>query len=145
MARRDRNTTVANSAPQEFSDLTNAFFRFTFLTALVVAAACVVVRWVLPPLLVLLCHSAQDLIDLAAACAVLPEYWISTANRRRSKSPPSLLAYEYGCAVGAIAHVVHTIVGWAFRIAAKVAQTVHPLVVGVVAGALEISLLASWI
>ncbi len=47
------------------------------LTAVVIALACLAVRWLLPLALRLLREPLQDAIDIVAAGMLFPEYWLS--------------------------------------------------------------------
>lgn len=76
-----------------------------YATILMVATG-IIVRWILPTLLQLALRIVGGCVAVAAACLILPEYWLSTVARRRSGAPPRI-AYEYDDAVSGICRVVH--------------------------------------
>jgi hypothetical protein len=99
---------------------------------LVVAVACLVVRFVVPVALRTLIEPARDAVTLLAALLVLPEYWVSRARRRAGGTPPHL-AYVYGDGVTRLAWLGDRGVVLVLRSLARAAVTIHPLVVGLVA------------
>ncbi len=99
---------------------------------LVVAVACLVVRFVVPVALRTLIEPARDAVTLLAALLVLPEYWISRARRRAGETPPHL-AYVYGDGVTRLAWLGDRGVVLILRSLSRAAVTVHPMVVGLVA------------
>jgi hypothetical protein len=99
---------------------------------LVVAVACVVVRFVVPVALRTLIEPARDVVTLVAALLVLPEYWVSRSRRRAGGTPPHL-AYIYGNGVTHLAWLGDRGVVLVLRSLARAAVTVHPLAVGLVA------------
>jgi hypothetical protein len=105
-------------------------------TVVVMAVACVVVRWLLPLVLRLSQRPLQDLIDLTAALLVLPECLLSSTCRRVVGMPPRI-SYEYAAAIGWAAHIVHSVLGRAFPVVARIAGRIPAPVVAVVAGCVE--------
>ncbi|MGH3773280.1 MAG: hypothetical protein ACRDRW_18105 [Pseudonocardiaceae bacterium] len=75
--------------------------------AVLMVVSCIVVRWLLPTLLQLALRIVENCMTFTAACLLLPEYWLSTAIRRRSDSPPRI-AYEYGDAIAGLCRILHT-------------------------------------
>jgi hypothetical protein len=78
-----------------------------YMTVLVVAS-CIIVRWLLPPLLKSTLAIIDHCVAFLASCLLLPEYWLSTAARRRSGYPPRL-AYEYGDAITGLCRMLHIV------------------------------------
>lgn len=76
-----------------------------YMTVLVVAS-CIVVRWLLSTLLKLALAIVDHCVAFMACCLLLPEYWLSTAARRRSGYPPRI-AYEYGDAITGLCRMLH--------------------------------------
>ncbi|MEV4145433.1 hypothetical protein AB0J40_17305 [Amycolatopsis sp. NPDC049691] len=107
--------------------------------AVVVAMACLVVRFVVPVALRTLVEPARDVVTLLAALLVLPEYWVSRAHRRAGGTPPHL-AYLYGHGVTRLAWLGDRGVVLTLRSLARAAVAVHPLVVGLVAAAWKLAL-----
>lgn len=105
---------------------------------LVVALACLLVRFVVPVVLKALIEPVREIVGVLAALLVLPEFWISTARRREGGAPPHL-AYVYGNGVGRLAYLGYRGVGTVLRSLARAATTVHPLVVGIVAAAWDVA------
>ncbi|WP_410572833.1 hypothetical protein [Amycolatopsis sp. cmx-4-61] len=101
---------------------------------LVVAVACLVVRFVVPIMLRTLIEPARDVVTLLAAVLVLPEYWLSQARRRAGGAPPHF-AYVYGNGVTRLAWLGDRGVVLVLRSLARVAVSVHPLAVGLAAAA----------
>lgn len=79
----------------------------------------------------------QAAVAALAAVMVLPEYYVSTASRRRHRDPPQF-AYDYGAAVGWVASLVHQVVGWLLHGSARALRAIPVAVVAVVAGVLTI-------
>lgn len=75
-------------------------------TAVLMVASCIVVRLLLPALLQPALRTVENFVAFAAACLLLPEYWLSTAARRRSGCPPRI-AYEYGDAIAGFCRILH--------------------------------------
>lgn len=136
---------MADPVPATGEEIALAIARGALFTALAVVLACVAVRWVLPLILRVLKRPVQDLIQVVAACVVLPDYWASRATRRITGGPPPMVVYEYGYTVGWIARVAHNVIGRTFAVLATIASSVHPAAVAVAAGAVEISLLMGWL
>ncbi|WP_326944419.1 hypothetical protein OG439_31915 [Amycolatopsis sp. NBC_01307] len=105
--------------------------------AIGIAIACLTTRWVAPWVLRLLAGSVQAAVAALAAVMVLPEYYVSTASRRRHRDPPQF-AYDYGAAVGWVASLVHQVVGWLLHGSARALRAIPVAVVAVVAGVLTI-------
>jgi len=83
------------------------FLRELLYTAVLMVASCIVVRYFLPALLHLALEIVENCVAFAAACLLLPEYWLSTAARRRLGAPPQI-AYEYGDAIAGLYRLLHT-------------------------------------
>lgn len=108
------------------------------IVAMVIALSIVTVRWLLPLALRILLEPLRHTVDIAAACLLLPEYWLSTASRRFVGAPP-YWAYEYGTAVSWVARLIHAILDRLFRGLDSVAGAVPFLVIAVAAGGITIS------
>ncbi|WP_328612529.1 hypothetical protein OHS18_24450 [Amycolatopsis sp. NBC_00355] len=106
--------------------------------ALVVALACLIVRFAVPVALKTLIEPARDVVTLVAALLVLPEYWVSCARRRAGGAPPHF-AYLYGDGVTRLAWLGDRGVVLVLRSLARAASTVHPLVVGLAAAAWKLT------
>lgn len=100
-----------------------------------VIIACLTTRWVVPLVLRMLATSLQGAVAMVAALVILPEYYVSSASRRRHVPPPQL-AYDYGAAVGWLASLTHRIVGSLFRNLANAIGAIPMAVVAIVTGVL---------
>lgn len=110
------------------------------LAAVVIAFACLTVRWLLPLALRTLLEPLQDAIDILAAGMLFPEYWLSWASRRVIGRPPQL-AYEYGSAVAWMARLVHSLIDRCFRGLEVAANAVPLTLIAVAAGGITVRLL----
>lgn len=99
--------------------------------------ACVTTRWVAPLVLRMLARSIQFTIAMVAMLMILPEYYVSSASRRRHLHPPQQ-AYDYGAAVGWLAFLIHRAVGWIFHNLANAIRAIPVAVVAMVTGGLTI-------
>lgn len=106
-------------------------------SVLLVAMACIAVRFVLPALLRTLVEPAREVVSLIAAVLVLPEYWISRA-RRRNGGTPHHFAYVYGDGVVRLAALGDRSVVLLLRSLARAAIAVHPIAVAVVVVAWQV-------
>ncbi|MBB5850196.1 hypothetical protein HDA45_000283 [Amycolatopsis umgeniensis] len=95
-------------------------------------------RWIAPWALRLLAAFIQLTVAVLATVMVLPEFHLSTVSRRRDRDPPQF-AYDYGAAVGWMALLIHRVVGWLLRGAARVLHAIPVAVVAVVAGVVTIA------
>jgi hypothetical protein len=109
------------------------FLRELASAAVVIGLVCIAVRWVLPTLLRMALAVIEDGVDLAGACLLLPEYWVSTNRRRRSRCPHRL-AYEYAAGVAGLCRVLHMALRRLVRGLVVAAHAVPAPLVAVTAG-----------
>lgn len=108
----------------------------TIFTAIVIG--CVGIRWIAPFALRVLAISTQNAVGTVAAVLILPEYYVSTAIRRRQLDPPQV-AYDYGAVVGWIALLLHRIIGLLLLGAADVLRAIPMTLIGVLSGGLMVA------
>ena len=119
----------------------------TFLHGIVVVAAAgcgaaLTVRWILPSLLKAVQEILVQGVFAAAAVLLFPEYLWSTAMRARGRTP-ARLAHNYGDIVAGGAWVITLALRRLCRGLAESARRVPPVVVGLVAGLIQLLLLIS--
>lgn len=90
------------------------------------------------PLWVKALEIVEDCVVFAAACLLLPEYWLSTAARRRSGCPPHI-AYEYGDAIAGLCRILHIALHRAVHGLTIAAQEVPPPFVAVLTGGIYLA------
>jgi hypothetical protein len=105
-----------------------------------VTIACLTTRWVAPLVLRMLARSIQTAVAMVATLMILPEYYVSSASRRRHLHPPQL-AYDYGAAVGWLAFLIHRIVGWLLQNLANTIREIPLALVAIIACGLTVGLL----
>jgi hypothetical protein len=102
-----------------------------------VTIACLTTRWVAPLVLHMLARSIQTAVAMVATLMILPEYYVSSASRRRRLHPPQL-AYDYGAAVGWLAFLIYRIIGWLLHNVANAIRAIPVALVAIVTGVLTV-------
>lgn len=117
-----------------------AFLYQLVVVAVVGAAGCVAVRWVLPILLRIALGLLLDAVLCLGAILLLPEYWLSSARRRRRGRPPTG-AYEYASAVAGACRAVHLLLRRGLRGLAVAAHAAPLPLVAIITGGLYVAAL----
>ena len=117
-----------------------AFLHHLVVVAVVVAAGCVAVRWVLPTLLRITLGLLLDAVLCLGAILLLPEFWLSSAQRRR-RGRPSTGAYEYASAVAGVCRAVHLLLRRGLRGLAVAAHAAPLPLVAIITGGLYVATL----
>ncbi|MFD2474141.1 hypothetical protein [Amycolatopsis silviterrae] len=115
-----------------------AFLHGLGTSALVIAAVCLAVRFVLPAVLKILVEPARSCVSLTAALLLLPEYWLSR-SRRREGALPAPFAYAYGDGIAHLAGLGERSVVLLLRSLAEASATVPPLAVAGVTAAWQLA------
>lgn len=115
-----------------------AFFHGLVTAGLIMAVACLTVRFILPVALTLLMDPLRSCMSLTAALLLLPEYWFSR-SRRRGGSAPAPFAYAYGDGIVHLASLGDRSVTLLLRSLADAAATVHPLAVASITAVWEVA------
>lgn len=113
------------------------FFQSITLVALIIAVACVVVRWVVPLVLEILIKPLQDGIAAVAGLALLPEYALTTIMRWMGRSP-FRIAYDLGDAIAWVVRTSCVTVRITFDGLSRAARSVHPAIVAVISGGIAL-------
>ncbi|HEX8867375.1 MAG TPA: hypothetical protein VF821_17080 [Lentzea sp.] len=101
--------------------------------AIAVVCACLTTRWAAPFLLRLASSALRAAIAVTAVLLIFPEYRWSTRNRR-SKKPPSSIAYTYGDVVGRTSFWINRLLSVVLSAAAEAVKALPPPLVAILAG-----------
>ncbi|MDQ3763196.1 MAG: hypothetical protein M3460_16610 [Actinomycetota bacterium] len=107
------------------------------LAALAITVACIVVRWILPPVLEILARPLQDGIAAMAGLILLPEYALTTIMRRMGKAPLHI-SYDLGDAIAWMARTLCSAVRVILSGISRTARCVHPAIIAVISGGITI-------
>jgi hypothetical protein len=112
-------------------------FQTVAVVAVSAGTACVIVRFLLPPVLRALVEPAQEVIDVLAMTMLLPEYALTTAMRGLGRQPLRV-SYDFGDSVSWSARQARTTVRSLLGISARMVRRMPPAITAVIAGGIAL-------
>jgi hypothetical protein len=100
-------------------------------------AACVIVRFLLAPVLRALIEPVQEVITVLAITVLLPEYALTTAMRGLGRQPLRV-AYDFGDSVSWSARQARNTIHSVLRISSLAAGRVPPAITAMIAGGIAL-------